>query len=49
MVFRVVVGDNVKVCEDAVVQGPAGETEDPNDLTLAIPGGAVISDDASLE
>jgi hypothetical protein len=44
VVFRVVVSDDVTIGEDVIVQGPASETEDPNQLTLTIPGGVVIPD-----
>lgn len=55
VVFRVEVGDNVTVGKDVIIQGPASETDDPNELTLAIPDGAVIpegavvTDEASLQ
>ena len=55
VVFRVVVGSDVTVGEDVIIQGPASETEDPENLTLAIPDGAVIpegaviTDEASLQ
>ncbi len=48
MVFRVEVGDNVTVGEDVIIQGPASETEDPENLTLAIPDGAIIPDGAVI-
>jgi len=40
---------------DVIIQGPASETDDPNELTLAIPEeavipeGAVVTDEASLQ
>jgi carbonic anhydrase/acetyltransferase-like protein (isoleucine patch superfamily) len=46
VVFRVDVGDNVIVGEGVIIQGPARETEDPENLTLAIPDGAVSPDGA---
>jgi carbonic anhydrase/acetyltransferase-like protein (isoleucine patch superfamily) len=55
VVFRVLVGDNVTVGQDVIIQGPASETEDPNELTLTIldgaviPDGAVVTDEASLQ
>jgi len=42
VVFRVVVGDDVTVGEDVIIQGPVSETEDSNQLTLTIPDGALI-------
>ena len=38
----------MKVRKSLSFQGPASETEDPNDLTLTIPDGAVIPDDAVI-
>ena len=46
VVFRIDVGDNVTVGEGVIIQGPASETEDPENLTLAIPDGAMIPDGA---
>ena len=44
VVFRVVVGDDVTVGEDVIIQGPVSETEDFNQLTLTILDGAAIPD-----
>ena len=48
VVFRVEVGNDVTVGEDVIIQGPASETDDPNDLSLVIPDGATIPDDAVI-
>lgn len=48
VVFRVEVGDDVTVGEDVIIQGPASETEDPDNLTLVIPDGAVIPEGAVI-
>lgn len=55
VVFRVSVGDDVSVGDEVTIQGPASESGEPNELTLAIPDGAVIpdgsvvTDEASLQ
>ena len=48
VVLRVEVGDNVTVGEDVIIQRPASETEDPENLSLVIPDGAVILDGAVI-
>ncbi len=39
-------GDDVTVSEDVIIQGPASESGEPNELTLVIPDGTVIPDNA---
>ena len=48
VVFRVLVGDDVTVGEDVIIQGPVSETEDSNQLSITIPDGALIPDGVVL-
>lgn len=43
VVFRALIGDDVTIGEDVVIQGPPGE-EEPDELSLSIPDGVVVPD-----